>query len=113
MRSGDPEGYMKKILLAVLLIGTMTAFGAAPQAQEQKPPMQMMHMTEMMKACPMNVEGADIAISDTPNGIAITFTAKSGNVEEFRKQVRDHLEMMKAMKGTMGGKGATDHDSHH
>ena len=72
---------MKKILLAVLLIGTMTAFGAAPQAQEQKPPMQVMHMTEMMKACPMNVEGADIAISDTPNGIAITFSAKSGNVE--------------------------------
>ena len=58
MRSGDPEGYMKKILLAVLLIGTMTAFGAAPQAQEQKPPMQMMHMTEMMKACPMTAANA-------------------------------------------------------
>jgi len=104
---------MKKILLAVLLIGTMTAFGAAPQAQEQKPPMQMMHMMEMMKACPMNVEGADIALSDTPNGIAITFTAKSGNVEELRKQVREKFEMMKTMKGMMGGKDATDHDSHH
>ena len=45
--------------------------------------------------------------------LAITFTSKSANVDELRRQVRSHLEMMKAMKGMMGGKGATDHDSHH
>lgn len=93
---------MKKILLAALLIGTMTAFGATPQAQEQKQPMQMMHMMQMMQDCPMNFEGADIAVSDTPDGVAVTFTAKNGNVEELRKQIRNHIEMMKAM-----------HDSHH
>ena len=100
--SPELEGCMKKILLAVLLIGTMTAFGAAPQTQEQRRPMQMMHMMQMMKDCPMNFEGVDIAVSDTPNGVAVTFTAKNGDAEELRKQVRNHIEMMKAM-----------HDSHH
>ncbi len=92
---------MKKILLAVLLIATMTAFGAARQAQDEKRPMQM-HMMNMMKDCPMYMEGVDIAVSDTPNGVAITFTAKNGNVEELRKHIREHVEMMKTM-----------HESHH
>jgi hypothetical protein len=95
------EDYMRKILVAVLLIGTMTAFGAARQTVEHQP---MMDMMDMMKSCPMNAENADVAISDTPNGVQITFTARNGNVEALRKQVRDHLEMMKTMKGMMGEK---------
>jgi hypothetical protein len=81
--SKDSEGYVKKILLAVLLIGTMTAFSAAPQAQEQKPPMQMMHMIEMMKACPMNVEGADIALSDTPTASRLRSQPKAETSRSF------------------------------
>ena len=74
----------------------------------------------MMQNCVMNFPDAEITVADTPNGIALTLTTKSGNVDELRAKVREHVERMK--KGMMSGmkkaepKPAEDkgtHEGHH
>jgi hypothetical protein len=45
----------------------------------------------------MNIPGVEVAVEDTPNGVNVSFTTKTGDVAELRRVVRQHIEMMKNM----------------
>jgi hypothetical protein len=68
-------------MMTGLLLIAMASFVAG---HPQTPQMQK---SQMMPDCPMNVQGTEIAAADTPDGIALTFTTKTGNVEELRRRV--------------------------
>ena len=93
---------MKRLLMTVVLLIVATAvFGTA--RQDTKPTtMPMMHGMmmngHMMDNSPMNVPGVEIAVEDTPNGVNVSFTTKTGDVAELRRVVRQHIDMMKAMQ---------------
>jgi hypothetical protein len=70
-----------KVLMAGLLLIALAAFAAGD------PQMPQMQKSQMMPDCPMNVEGTEIAVADTPDGIAVTLTTKTGNVDELRRRV--------------------------
>jgi hypothetical protein len=49
----------------------------------------------------MNIPGVEVALEDTPNGVTVSFTTKTGDVAELRRLVRQHVEMMKNMQNGM------------
>jgi hypothetical protein len=55
---------------------------------------EMGQMMQMMQNCPMRVDGATVAVTDTATGIAIAITTESGNVVELRRRI----EMMAKMQ---------------
>ena len=82
---------MKSLIIGMLAVASVAA---SPQGMSQS------QMTQMMQpqACPMKVTGADIAITDTKDGVAVTFTAKSAeNVAEVRKRVEQMAKMHDSM----------------
>jgi uncharacterized lipoprotein YajG len=89
---------MKRLMVVVLMLAASSAFGATTQQSPAPPEPATM---QMMQNCVMNSSDTEITVADTPNGIALTLTTKSGNVDELRAKVREHVERMK--KGTMSG----------
>jgi hypothetical protein len=63
-----------KTLMSSLLLMSVVSFARTPQMP-------------IMQDCPMKVAGAEVAVTDTADGIAVTFTTKTVNVEELRKRV--------------------------
>jgi hypothetical protein len=58
----------------------------------------------MMQNCPMNLQGAVIAVSDTDNGIVLTITTQSGDVAELRRRTETMAKMHSAPdKASMHG----------
>ena len=51
-----------------------------------------------MSNSPMNIPGVEVAVEDTPNGVNVSFTTKTGDVAELRRLVRQHVDMMKVME---------------
>ena len=108
---------MKKLLIAVLLLITATAVFAAARQDTKPATMPMMHGMMMngammgnspmnirpsasrtrQRSSPMNIPGVEVAVEDTPNGVNVSFTTKTGDVTELRRVVRQHIEMMKNM----------------
>jgi hypothetical protein len=90
---------MKNFVGAVMLtlVASFTLLGAqAKQADPQIGGGAMPAMMQMMQDCPMNVPGTEIAVADTPTGIALTLTTKTGAVEELRRRA----ERMATMHGS-------------
>ena len=57
-------------------------------------------------ACPMLVQGTTVHTTDTPDGVAMTFTTTSGDVAELRNRVRAMAERMnERSSGPMGMHG--------
>jgi len=56
----------------------------------------------MMESCPMKVEGTTASVSDTGDGVAISFTTSTGDVAELRRRVHHMAEMHDRHHGTMG-----------
>ena len=85
---------MKKLIVAgVLVLLALTAVGA--QQSQTAPPRDMGQMMQMMQNCMMNLRDADISVSDTPDGIAVTFKPKDpAQLEALRTRVRAHVERM-------------------
>src|SRR5438045_378500 len=75
-----------KILMNGLLVITMASVATG---RTQMP----MQKSQMMQACPMSVRGAEVAAADTTDGIALTFTTKTGNVDELRRNVERMVTM--------------------
>ena len=50
-------------------------------------------MPAMMQNCPMQVSGADLAVADTKEGIALTFTTKTGDVNDLRRRAERMAKM--------------------
>src|SRR5262245_11259253 len=47
----------------------------------------------MMQTCPMKVEGADVAVTDTKDGIVLDITTKTGDVAELRRRTQNMAKM--------------------
>jgi hypothetical protein len=54
----------------------------------------------MMQNCPMKVPGADLSVTDTENGIALTITTKSGDVTDLRRRTESMAKMHSAHSNT-------------
>ena len=79
-------------LFAVMILGA-AAFAAAQHSH-------MMDMP-MMQDCPMSVEGTTLNVTDTRDGVALTFTTKSGDVGELRRKVEKMAKMHDAKSSSM------------
>lgn len=88
---------MKNLMSMVLLI-SVASFAAA--VVQQKPVPQQASAMQMMQDCPMNVQGAEIAVADTSDGIILSLTTKSGNVEELRRRAERMANMHSSPAGT-------------
>ena len=77
--------------LAIVCSAAVAAVGAG-QTAEHGPQHQMSGMPAMMN-CPTKVAGAEIAVEDTQDGIAVTVTTKSGDVAELRRRL-EHMGKM-------------------
>ena len=83
---------MKKTLTLLLLPAALMAVGFQNTPTTPNSGMQMRGMG--MMACPMNLPGTSVAISDTPTGVALSITtAKPEDVAELRRRA----EQMAAM----------------
>jgi len=99
---------MRRLIIAVILILAATAVFATAR-QDTKPAAPMMpwmmgntgQMRSMMQNSPMNIPGVEVAITDTPDGVTVSFTTKTGDVIELRRLVRQRVEMMKNMPNWM------------
>jgi hypothetical protein len=56
----------------------------------------MGHMMQMMRNCPMHVQGAKVAVADTADGVAVSITTESGKVDELRRRMKLIAEMRDA-----------------
>jgi hypothetical protein len=50
---------------------------------------------QMMNDCPIKIQGMKVAASDTPNGVALTFSTGTGDVAELRRRIERMAEMYK------------------
>lgn len=99
---------MRRLIIAVILILAATAVFATAR-QDTKPAAPMMpsmmsnalQMRSMMQNSPMNIPGVEVAFTDTPDGVTVSFTTKTGDVTELRRLVRQRVEMMKNMPNWM------------
>lgn len=67
-----------------LLFGAMACSATAPT---RTPPRQPIVSTSVAKACPLDLDGASLAVKDTDLGVALELTSY-GDVAELRRQVR-------------------------
>ena len=67
-----------------LLFGAMACSATAPTRTPPKPPIAK---TTVAKACPLDLDGAELAVKDTDLGVALELTSY-GDVAELRRQVR-------------------------
>src|SRR5690349_20885785 len=69
-----------KRLLMALVIAMMPIFIAgfadAGVQPKQNEPRHHMNDMAMMQSCPMNLEGTDLSVADTPTGVVVTITTK-------------------------------------
>jgi hypothetical protein len=63
--------------------------------------MSNMMAKNMMQNSPMNTPGVEVTVADTPDGVTVSFSTKTGDVNELRRLVRQHVEMMKSMRAWM------------
>lgn len=77
-----------------------------PQTQEESSspmPTAGGGMTQELRAgCPMVVEGADVAVSDTEGGVTLTFTTEAGDVADLRARVQHMAAMYEMHRGQRG-----------
>lgn len=56
-------------------------------------------MQQLRAGCPMVVQGADVAVSDTEGGVALTFTTDAPDVSDLRTRVRSMAQMYEMHRG--------------
>ena len=55
--------------------------------------MPMTQMKQMMQDCPLKVAGVEMATADTPDGVALTFSANADKVDELRRRLERMAKM--------------------
>jgi len=97
---------MKRNILVLTMVGALAIAVASAQNENSAGQRGMsqasMQSMQMMQACPIKVEGTAVAVTDTSNGIAVTFTAKLENVAELQSRVERMSTMHNAMSNTPG-----------
>jgi len=102
---------MKRFIVGLIAIYAFAVSGNGAVVHPLQQGMTQAQMTQMMQmmqpqACPMKVQGADVAVSDTKDGAALTFSAKSKeDVTELRKRVQQMASMHESMSGMPMGQG--------
>ncbi len=83
------------VALAIAGSGCMAGMGAQHAAQAAAPEMATggAMPADMMQACPMAVPATQLAVADTPDGEAVTFTTASDHVAELRSRVHAMADM--------------------
>lgn len=59
-------------------------------------------MQQLRAGCPMVVEGAEVAVADSEEGAALTFTTEAGDVGDLRARVRHMAQMYGMHRGHRG-----------
>ena len=67
-----------------LLLGAMACSATAPT---RTPPAQPIAKQSPPRPCPLELDGASVAVTETPLGVALEFTSYA-DVAELRRQVR-------------------------
>ena len=77
---------MRHVLLVFAIIAvSVTYLIATPQHGASN--------MSMMQSCPMKVTGADVAVTDTTNGVAVNITTKTGDVADLRRRTESMAKM--------------------
>ena len=85
---------MRNVLFTLAVAATSTIFAiGGPQSQQAGPQHETHNSMAMMKSCPMKVTGADVAVADVENGVAVTITTKSGDVADLRRRTENMAKM--------------------
>jgi len=72
------------------------------QTDQRTPPEPGGQMAgRMAESCPMLVQGADLSVSNTDNGVAFTFTTEDGDVTELRARVERLARLYESNRGQM------------
>src|SRR4051812_84832 len=85
--------YMRNILFTLAVAATSTIFAMGGTQSQQAGLQHETHDMAMMQSCPMKVTGADVAVADVENGIAVTITTKSGDVADLRRRTETMAKM--------------------
>ncbi len=67
---------------------------------------------EAPRGCPLGVDGAQVTVEDTVDGVAMTFTSKD-KVDELRTRARDSAAMYGPRKAGQGHDGKHAQGGHH
>ena len=84
---------MRNVLFTLAVAATSTIFAMGGTQSQQAGPQHETPNMAMMQSCPMKVTGADVAVADVENGIAVTITTKSGDVAELRRRTETMAKM--------------------
>lgn len=84
---------MRNVLLTLAVAVTSTVFAMGGTQSRQAGPQHEMPNMPMMQSCPMKVTGADLAVADVENGVALTLTTKSGDVADLRRRTENMAKM--------------------
>jgi hypothetical protein len=63
--------------------------------------------------CALGVDGAEVAVEDTPRGVALTFTAAPDKLDELRARVQHAANMYGPRKAGVGHDGQHGSGGHH
>ncbi len=59
-------------------------------------------MQQLRAACPMVVDGADVEVSDTDEGVVLAFTTQAGDADDLRARVEQMAQMYEMHRGQRG-----------
>jgi hypothetical protein len=67
-----------------------TAAGKTTERRVQKEPKAQRWSEEMLtkvrQRCPMDIDGAEVEVSDTESGVALLFTTETGDIDDLRQR---------------------------
>ena len=78
---------MKNIFIATVFLASSIGLTISSHAAQQGGGSASEMDSEKLQKCPMMVPGAEVAVADVQDGVALMFTTKSGDVNELRKRV--------------------------
>jgi hypothetical protein len=65
------------------------------------------------RPCPLGVDGAEVVVEDTPQGVALTFTTSAEKADELRTRGRHSANMYGPRKAGEGHEGRHASGGHH
>ena len=78
---------MKNSFIATVFLASSIGLAISSYAAQQGGSSANEMDSEKLQHCPMMVSGAEVAVADVQDGVALTFMTKSGDVDELRKRV--------------------------
>jgi hypothetical protein len=84
---------MRNVLFTLAVAPTSTIFAMGGTHSQQAGPQHETPNMAMMQSCPIKVTGANVAVTDVENGVAVTITTKSGDVADLRRRTENMAKM--------------------